>query len=69
MQILIPQYLILVLNLSLIYTVPLIKVFSIPRNQFYPGIPVYNFIILVTQIGIGESQNYHVVGFHEQHKT
>ena len=36
---LIPQYQVLVLKLSPIYTVSLNTVFSIPQNQCYPGIP------------------------------
>ena len=36
---LIPQYQVLVLKLSPIYTVSLNTVFSIPQNQCYPGTP------------------------------
>ena len=36
---LIPQYQVLVLKLSLIYRVSLNTVFSIPQNQCYPGTP------------------------------
>ena len=36
---LIPQYQVLLLKLSPIYTVSLNTVFSIPQNQWYPGIP------------------------------
>ena len=39
MQMLIPQYKVLVLKLSPIYTVSLNTVFSIPQNQCYPGTP------------------------------
>ena len=44
---LIPQYQVLVLKLSPIYTVSLNTVFSIPQNQCYPGTPC-NIIIIIS---------------------
>ena len=41
---LIPQYQVLVLKLSPIYTVSLNTVFSIPQNQCYPGTPCTYFL-------------------------
>ena len=44
---LIPQYQVLVLKLSPIYTVSLNTVFSIPQNQCYPGTPCTMFTYLI----------------------
>jgi hypothetical protein len=41
---LIPQYQVLVLKLSPIYTVSLNTVFSIHQNQYYQGTPYNNYI-------------------------
>ena len=43
---LIPQYPVLVLKLSPIYTVSLNTVFSIPQNQCYPGTPCTAIIVI-----------------------
>ena len=47
LQMLIPQYLVLVLKLSPIYTVSLNMVFSIPQNQCYLGTYCTNFLLLL----------------------
>ena len=47
---LIPQYLVLVLKLSPIYTVSPNTVFSITQNQCYPGTPLPIFFMIMISI-------------------
>ena len=54
---LIPQYLVLLLKLTPIYTVSINTVFSIPQNQCYPGTPC-NMLSISLSVLFSEPKNF-----------